>query len=82
MIERTVELTIPLDPNAVALLVQTATKFKSSIMLTQTDKKANAKSIMGIISLGLSAGQTVTIMAHGEDEVQALPAIEAFLRVK
>ena len=82
MIERTIDINISLDPSAVALLVQTATTFKSLITFTQADKGANAKSLMGIISLGLCAGQTVTITADGEDEVQALSAVDAFLRAK
>lgn len=43
------------------------------------EKTANAKSIMGIISLNLQGGQTVKIVADGEDEQKAIPEMEHFL---
>jgi len=80
MIKRAVEVNAFFEPAAAALMVQTASKFQSRISLNMQEKTANAKSIMGIISLDLQSGNTVTIIADGEDEQQAIPALEDFLR--
>jgi len=65
------------EPSAVAMLVQTASKFKSRISLVIDEKTANAKSIMGIISLNMQEGQAVKIMAEGEDASTAVAELEA-----
>ena len=57
----------------------TAEHFKSKITLNMEDKCVNAKSIMGIMGLGLDPGRTVTIEAAGEDEEEAIAAISEFL---
>ena len=80
LIERAVEVNALFEPSAAALLVQTASKFSSRITLNQAEKTANAKSIMGIISLDIQSGQIITITADGDDEQQAVPALETFLR--
>jgi len=59
-----------------ALIVQTAGKFKSKISLQKGDDSINAKSIMGIITLGAGFGTEIRIIAEGEDEMQAVEAIE------
>jgi phosphocarrier protein len=59
-----------------ALIVQTAGKFKSKISLQKGDDSINAKSIMGIITLGAGFGTEIRIIADGEDEAQAVEAIE------
>ena len=43
------------------------------------DKKINAKSIMGMMSLELCTGERLTVEAEGEDEEQAVNGVEAFL---
>lgn len=60
-----------------ALLVQTASKFASKIWLEKGSDKINAKSIMGIITLGASFGTPIRIIAEGTDEEAAAAAIEA-----
>jgi phosphocarrier protein HPr len=59
-----------------ALIVQTAGKFKSKIYLQKGDDRINAKSIMGIITLGAGFQTEITIITDGEDEVQAVEAID------
>jgi len=66
------------DTRSAALLVQTAGKFTSKINIVLDERVANAKSIMGIISLGISDGQKVQLVAEGEDERLAIPALEQF----
>lgn len=56
-------------------LVGSLSKFKSDITMEFKGKKVNLKSILGVMSLGVSSGSTVTIAADGEDEVQAIEQI-------
>ncbi|MFP4152861.1 MAG: HPr family phosphocarrier protein [Alkalispirochaeta sp.] len=55
-----------------ALIVQTASQFSSQIEFKNDHETINAKSIMGIITLGASYNSTITISADGEDEEQAV----------
>ncbi len=68
-----------LEARPVAMLVQVASKFESRIYLESTGKKVNAKSIMGMMSLGLDNGDQVTVTAEGTDEEAAVDAIEKYL---
>lgn len=70
MIERIVEISnsAGLHARPAALFVQTAGKFTSNIWIAKDDRKVNAKSIMGLMSLAVSKGATVIIGAEGEDE--------------
>ena len=54
-------------------------EFKSRVLLRRRDTTVNAKSLMGLMSLGLSSGQAVTILAAGEDEAEAANALSALL---
>lgn len=80
MIERSVKVSSILDPAEVAILVQKASQFKSRISLSVEEKTANAKSMLGIISLNLQHGQSVQLTADGEDEQQALPELEQLIQ--
>lgn len=80
MIEQNVPVAASLEARPAALFVQTASKFASSIQVKIDDKVVNAKSIMGIISLGVLDGQVLTIIANGEDENQAVEELKSFLR--
>jgi phosphocarrier protein len=59
-----------------ALIVQTASKFASKLWLEKGSDRINAKSIMGIITLGASYGTPIRIIADGADELDAAGAIE------
>ena len=78
----TIQLPSGLEARPVALLVQVASQFSSEIRIETGDKTVNAKSIMGMMTLGLYAGETVTVSANGEDEEEALANIEKFLSSK
>ena len=65
--------------NPIAELVQVACKFDSEITLESDNRKINAKSIMGIMAFNPSKGMTVNIVAEGNDEEEALLAMEKFL---
>ncbi|MDR2177486.1 MAG: HPr family phosphocarrier protein [Treponema sp.] len=58
-----------------ALLVQAINKFKCNVYLEKGNDRINAKSIMGVITLGAGYGTQLTIRAEGEDETQAVEAI-------
>lgn len=68
-----------LEARPVALLVQEASKYESTIYIESGDKKVNAKSIMGMMSLGLDNGEELLVMADGSDEQVAVDNIEKFL---
>ena len=68
--------------NPIAELVQVACKFDSEITLESDNRKINAKSIMGMMSLVLTNGVVVTIDAEGTDEVEAVEALERLLTGK
>lgn len=64
------------------MLVQVASQYESSIYVECEEKKVNAKSIMGMMSLGLAAGEEVTVTAEGADEDVAMENIEKYLSSK
>ena len=80
--EITIRLENGLEARPVAMLVQVASKFDSSVYLEAGDKKVNAKSIMGMMSLGLDTGEKVTVIVDGDDEEAALADIEKYLSGK
>ena len=86
----TIKLPSGLEARPVALLVQVASQFESSVHVACEDKKVNAKSIMGMMSLGLiagedmmtlglSAGEEIEIIVEGADEANAMEQIEKYL---
>ena len=74
-----INLSTGLEARPVAQLVQVASQFQSKIYVEHGNVKVNAKSIMGMMTLGLASGETVTVTADGEDEVQAIDKIEEYL---
>lgn len=58
------------------VLVQTASKYDADINLEYNGKTVNLKSIMGVMSLGIAKGATITISASGSDENDALAALK------
>ena len=81
MIEKSVQIKLEggLEASPVAVLVQVASQYDSSVYIQSDNKKVNAKSIMGMMGLGLAMGQTVTVVADGNDEEAAVAGIEGFL---
>lgn len=60
-------------------VVSIACSFQSQIFITDGDRQANAKSIMGVMALGLADGMQVEITAEGSDEEAAVSAMEECL---
>jgi phosphocarrier protein len=65
-----------------ALLVQTSKDFKCTIHFERENDRINAKSIMGIITLGASYGTEIRIIAEGEDEAEAVEALSRLFDAK
>ena len=68
-----------LHARASAKLTQVATQFKSDIWIEKSNKKVNAKSIMGVMMLAASQGSDITITTDGSDEQDALNSIIALI---
>ena len=66
----------------VAQVAAKMSTFHSQVLLRKGDVTVNAKSLMGLLSLGLQDGEGVTIIAKGEDEAQAVCAMSDLLQNK
>jgi catabolite repression HPr-like protein len=75
----TVQLTAGLEARPIAMLVQVASQYDSKIYVETGSKRVNAKSIMGMMTLGISVGEEVTVSADGADEEKAIAEIESYL---
>lgn len=74
-----IKISAGLEARPVALLVQIASQYESSIYIEYGDKNINAKSIMGMMSIGLSEGKEINIIIDGKDEQEAMNEIEKYL---
>ena len=81
MIQKAIQIKLEegLEARPVAMLVQVASQFESTVYINSEDRKVNAKSIMGMMTLGLSAGESVVVSAEGNDEEDAIENIEKYL---
>ena len=67
-----------LESKMAARLIQKASIYESNIWIQKDERKANAKSLLGLLSLGISPGDIITIITDGRDEVTALAELEAY----
>lgn len=81
MIERRVQVKLKLGLQArqAALFVQEANRFSADIFLEKDEKKVNAKSIMGVMSLAVAKGTEVTLSSEGNDAEQAVTALATII---
>lgn len=84
MTQRDIEIRnkLGLHARAAAKLVHTAARFKSDLKIRKGDEEVDAKSILGILLLAAGRGAVVTVKADGEDERDALDAIEQLIEAK
>ena len=75
----TIQMSNSMEATPIAHLVQLANRFSSSIYFEMDEKKVNAKSIMGMMTLNLTSGEEVTLIADGSDENEAVADMESFL---
>lgn len=71
-----------LEERSIAMLVQKASQFNSSVYIEVDTKKINAKSIMGMMSLSICNGQQLVVAADGTDEEAAVTEIEMYLSTR
>ena len=84
MIAKDIEIKnkLGLHARAAAKLVHTAARFKSSIKIRKGDEEVDGKSILGILLLAAGRGSVITVRAEGEDETEAVDAIERLIDAK
>ncbi|MEO4054521.1 HPr family phosphocarrier protein [Solibacillus sp. CAU 1738] len=81
MVENQVEVKLKtgLQARQAALFVQEANRYKADVFLTKDEKKVNAKSIMGIMSLAIAKGTAVILTADGDDAEKAVAALASLI---
>jgi phosphotransferase system HPr (HPr) family protein len=81
MVTKTVQFNCDeaLHMKAVAVLIQKASTFRSSLWLARGERRANAKSLLGVMSLGIENAMELQVSAEGSDEAEALEAIANYL---
>jgi phosphocarrier protein HPr len=68
-----------LQSKSAAVFIQKASNYKSSIWIVKDERKANAKSLLGVLSLGIGKGAKLAITVEGEDEADAAADLEKYL---
>lgn len=72
----TIQNEVGLHARPATFFIQKANEFKSSIWVVKDERKVNAKSLLGILSLGITRGTTVTLVADGSDENEAIESLD------
>ena len=78
----TIQASMDMESRPIAHLVQEASQYTSKVYFELEEKKINAKSIMGMMSLSLNNGEEITVVADGADEEAAINGVENFLMSK
>ena len=71
----TIQNELGLHTRPATYFIQKANNYKSSVWIENSDRRANAKSLLGVLSLGISKGDTVSIIADGSDEAEAVDGL-------
>ena len=81
MISKEVKITnaIGLHARPATFFIQKANTYKSSIWVEKDDRKVNAKSLLGVLSLGIAKGMTIILTADGQDEELALEGLSTLI---
>ena len=78
--EITITNQIGLHARPATFFIQKANEFSSSIWVEKDDRKVNGKSLLGVLSLGITKGTTITIYADGADQEEALNALDSLVK--
>lgn len=70
---------VGLHARPATFFIQKANEYKSSIWIEKDEKKVNAKSLLGVLSLGITKGVSITILADGPDDEQAVNDLVALI---
>ncbi len=81
MLKKDVTITnnIGLHARPATFFIQKANSYRCSIWIEKDDRKVNAKSLLGVLSLGIAKGMTVTLVAEGQDETTAIDGLIALI---
>ena len=71
----TINNEVGLHARPATFFIQKANEFKSGIWVEKEERRVNAKSLLGVLSLGITKGTTITLMADGADEKEAVAAL-------
>jgi len=71
----TIKNNVGLHARPATFFIQKANSFQSSLWIEKEDRRVNAKSLLGVLSLGITKGMTVTLIADGSDETAALDGL-------
>ena len=74
-----IENKVGLYAKPATLFVQAAARYRSDILISKEEKHANAKSLLGVLSLGICRGNRITLTTSGVDEEAALDALSSLL---
>mgnify|MGYP000693423504 FL=1 len=70
---------VGLHARPATFFIQKANEFKSSIWVEKDERRVNAKSLLGVLSLGIVKGSTITLVADGADEQEAIDTLTALI---
>ena len=73
--EVTINNEVGLHARPATFFIQKANEFKSGIWVEKDERRVNAKSLLGVLSLGITKGTTLTLLADGSDEKEAVAAL-------
>ena len=68
----TIQNNVGLHARPATFFIQKANSYKASVWVEKDDRKVNAKSLLGVLSMGIAKGMTVTLIADGQDEELAI----------
>ena len=75
----TIKNNVGLHARPATFFIQKANSYKSSIWVEKEDRRVNAKSLLGVLSLGIVKGMTITLIADGNDEADALEGLATLI---
>ena len=75
----TIKNSVGLHARPATFFIQKANSYKSSIWVEKEDCRVNAKSLLGVLSLGITKGTTITLIADGSDEADAVEGLIALV---
>ena len=75
----TIKNSVGLHARPATFFIQKANSYRSSIWVEREDRRVNAKSLLGVLSMGIVKGTTITLIADGADEEEALEGLSVLV---
>ena len=70
---------VGLHARPATFFIQKANEFKSTVWVEKEDRRVNAKSLLGVLSMGIVKGTVITLIADGDDEAEAIDGLEKLI---